>query len=64
MQTTKRRFEPSVIERLFAQPYRFQFFQAVRMLELWAKRNGVAHDTAVSGLLRFQNSVQLNFPAS
>ena len=34
MHTTKRRFDPSVIERLFAQPYRFQFFQAVRMLEL------------------------------
>lgn len=64
MYTTKRRFEPSVIELLFAQPYRFQFFQAVRMLELWLKRNGVPHEGAVANFLRFQNSVSLNFPAS
>lgn len=64
MHTTKRRFEPSVIERLFAQPYRFQFFQAVRMLELWLKRNGLPHDQAVASFLRFQNSLSLNFPAS
>ena len=64
MHTTKRRFEPSVIERLFEQPYRFQYFQAVRMLELWLRRNGVAHEGAVANFLRFQNSVSLNFPAS
>lgn len=64
MHTTKRRFEPSVIERLFEQPYRFQFFQAVRMLELWLKRNGLPHDQAVASFLRFQNSLSLNFPAS
>ena len=64
MFSTKRRFEPSVIERLFEQPYRFQFFQAVRMLELWLKRNGVAHDGALANFVRFQNSVSLKFPAS
>jgi type VI secretion system protein ImpH len=64
MRTAKRRFEPSVIERLFEQPYRFQFFQAVRMLELWLKRNGVPHEGAVSGFLRFQNSISLNFAPS
>ncbi|WP_317202574.1 type VI secretion system baseplate subunit TssG [Janthinobacterium sp.] len=64
MHTTKRRFEPSVIERLFDQPYRFQFFQAVRMLELWLKRNGMPHEGAVAHFLRFQNSLSLNFPAS
>jgi type VI secretion system protein ImpH len=64
MHTTKRRFEPSVIERLFEQPYRFQFFQAVRMLELWLKRNGMPHEHAVADFLRFQNSLSLNFPAS
>lgn len=64
MHTTKRRFEPSVIERLFEQPYRFQYFQAVRMLELWLRRNGVPHESAVANYLRFQNSVSLNFPAS
>ena len=59
-----RRFQPSVIERLFAQPYRFQFFQAVRMLELWLRRNGVPQEGAVANFLRFQNSTSLNFPAS
>ena len=64
MHAKKRRFEPSVIERLFEQPYRFQFFQAVRLLELWLKRNGMPHENAVAHFLRFQNSVSLSFPAS
>ncbi|WP_028100555.1 type VI secretion system baseplate subunit TssG [Pseudoduganella violaceinigra] len=64
MHTAKRRFEPAVIERLFAEPYRFQFFQAVRMVELWLRRNGVAHENAIAHYMRFQNSVTLRFPAS
>ncbi len=64
MLTTKRRFEPGVIERLFAEPQRFEYFQAVRMLELWLKRHGVPHEGAVANFLRFQNSVSLGFPAS
>jgi type VI secretion system protein ImpH len=64
MQTEKRRFEPGVIDRLFAEPHRFEYFQAVRMLELWLKRNGVPHESAVANFLRFQNSTSLNFPAS
>lgn len=64
MLTEKRRFEPGVIERLFAEPHRFDYFQAVRMLELWLKRNGVPHEGAVANFLRFQNSVSLNFPPS
>ncbi|NUU01334.1 type VI secretion system baseplate subunit TssG [Herbaspirillum robiniae] len=64
MQATQRRFEPSVIERLFAAPHRFQFFQAVRMIELWFRRNGVPHERAVSDFLRFANRTALGFPAS
>jgi type VI secretion system protein ImpH len=64
MHTKKRRFEPCVIERLFAEPQRFDYFQAVRMLELWLKRNGVPQEGAVANFLRFQNSVSLGFPAS
>ncbi len=64
MQATKRRFEPAVIERLFAQPYRFQYFQAVRLLELWFKRHGRSGAGAVARHLRFQNSTRLSFPAS
>lgn len=64
MQAAQRRFEPSVIERLFAAPHRFQFFQAVRMIELWFRRNGVAHERAVCDFLRFANRTALGFPAS
>lgn len=64
MQATQRRFEPSVIERLFAAPHRFQFFQAVRMIELWFKRNGVAPERAVCDFLRFANRTALGFPPS
>jgi type VI secretion system protein ImpH len=64
MRTTKRRFEPSVIERLFEQPYRFQYFQAVRMLELWLHRNGAPQEGAVVKFLRFENSLALTFAPS
>lgn len=64
MHTAKRRFEPAVIERLFAEPFRFQFFQAVRMVELWLRRNGVAQEGAVANFMRFQNPLTLSFPAS
>jgi len=64
MHTAKRRFEPAVIERLFTEPFRFQYFQAVRMLELWLKRHGVAQEGAVANFMRFQNPVSLAFPAS
>ena len=64
MLATKRRFEPSVIQQLLDEPYRFQFFQAVRVFELWLKQNGVSHDNAVAEYVRFKNRVSLSFPAS
>jgi len=64
MHTKKRQFEPAVIARLFAEPQRFGYFQAVRMVELWLRRNGVPQEDAVANFLRFQNSVSLGFPAS
>lgn len=64
MHATKRRFEPAVIERLFQEPYRFEYFQAVRTLELWLKRHGTAQQGMVANFLRFQNSTSLSFPAS
>lgn len=64
MLATKRRFEPAVIERLFAQPQRFEYFQAVRLLELWLKRHGAPQEGAVANFLRFHNSTSLSFPAS
>ncbi|MFC0252270.1 type VI secretion system baseplate subunit TssG [Massilia consociata] len=64
MHAPQRRFEPAVIERLFREPYRFEYFQAVRMLELWARRRGMPSKSLVANFLRFQNSVSLGFPAS
>jgi type VI secretion system protein ImpH len=64
MHAPQRRFEPAVIERLFAVPHRFEYFQAVRLLELWLKRQGAPHHGVVANFLRFQNSTSLNFPAS
>ncbi|MDO8652947.1 MAG: type VI secretion system baseplate subunit TssG [Undibacterium sp.] len=64
MFTTKRRFEPSVIQRLLDEPYRFQFFQAVRIVELWLKQHGVPHENAVTDFVRFKNRTSLSFPAS
>ncbi|WEF34640.1 type VI secretion system baseplate subunit TssG [Pseudoduganella chitinolytica] len=64
MHPAKRRFEPAVIERLFAEPYRFEYFQAVRMLELWLKRHGTPAQGAIANFLRFQNSTSLSFPPS
>lgn len=63
MSTAQRRIDAGVIARLFDTPYRFEFFQAVRMLELWYARAGVAGNT-VSERLRFANSLSLAFPPS
>lgn len=64
MLAAKRGFEPSVVQRLLDEPYRFQFFQAVRVMELWLRQNGVAQDNALAGYLRFKNRVSLGFPSS
>jgi type VI secretion system protein ImpH len=65
----KRRFEPAVIERLLKEPWRFDYFQAVRLLELWLGRHGQprpdpAAGAPVTGVLRFRNSTSHRFPAS
>ena len=60
----KRRFEPAVIERLFKEPWRFEYFQAVRLLELWLRRHGHASADPVAAMLRFRNSTSHRFPAS
>ncbi|HWJ93219.1 MAG TPA: type VI secretion system baseplate subunit TssG [Telluria sp.] len=63
MHASKRRFEPAVIERLFREPYRFGHFQAVSLLELWFKRQGIPRQRAANHL-RFQNSTSLRFAPS
>jgi type VI secretion system protein ImpH len=64
MQTKERLPEPGVIHRLFDEPARYQFKQALRLLLKWLRGLGISHDDAFADVLRFQNSVSLGFPAS
>jgi type VI secretion system protein ImpH len=53
-----------VIARLEATPFRFQFMQAVRLLLIWLRREGIPPERALRYVLRFRNSLSLTFPAS
>lgn len=64
MCSQKRRPEPAVIDRLFSEPYRFEFFQAVRLLDRWLQRRGQPRRSVMADFLRFRNSLSLAFPAS
>ena len=61
------RRQPTVIGRLLAEPHRFRFFQAVRLLSRWMAadpRSGGDAAGAVSQRIRFRNNLSLAFPAS
>ncbi|MGK5080571.1 type VI secretion system baseplate subunit TssG [Janthinobacterium sp. HLX7-2] len=64
MQTKKRTTESGVIEHLLAEPHRYQFMQAVRILLCWLRQHNISYEQAFSQALRFQNSLSLSFPAS
>ena len=54
-----------MIERLLQEPHRFEFFQAVRLLERWfARDEQLGSDAVLSLRLQFRNSISLAFPAS
>lgn len=55
---------PSVAKRLLTEPYRFDFFQAVRVMEQWLKAQGYSGDQALAEHIRFENSTTLSFPPS
>lgn len=63
MQAAQRKSESSVIEALRQHPYRFEFFQAVRVLERAYAQAGV-RSGVVGELVRFRNSLLLSFPPS
>jgi len=61
----KRRIDPGVIHRLRDEPYRFEFFQAVRLLLGWHRSDSVKRDRDLLGhVIRFRSSVSLAFPPS
>lgn len=64
MQATQRRIDPGVVQQLLEDPHRFQFFQALRILEQLFVRQGTSHDEVVPHRLRFRNTLSLSFPAS
>lgn len=64
MPTPQRRPVPGVIARLAAEPWRFQFMQALRLLLIWLRRSGIPPERALRDILYFENSLSLGFPAS
>ncbi|OXH81245.1 type VI secretion protein, partial [Burkholderia multivorans] len=70
MQAPHRRIDPGVVDTLLDEPHRFEFFQAVRVLEglfarqaadapgAWRQGDVVAHRIA------FRNTLSLGFPPS
>ncbi|MBC7957452.1 MAG: type VI secretion system baseplate subunit TssG [Cytophagales bacterium] len=65
MPTPQRRRSVDLIEQLFEAPHRFEFFQAVRLLERWlASDEPRASGELLPPELRFLNSTSLSFPAS
>ncbi len=49
-----------VIDHLLAEPWRYELFQAIRLLSRWLRRYGLSPETAI----RFENSLSLAFPGS
>jgi type VI secretion system protein ImpH len=66
MATTNRGTDPTLTQRLFAQPYRFDFFQAVRLLkQIDPDRKPVGRDDDPrSEAARFRTRASLTFPPS
>lgn len=66
MPGTKRRIDPGLIDQLRTEPYRFEFFQAVRLLLVhYREQGGEQQDLDILGqVIRFRNSVSLGFPPS
>jgi len=65
MATKSRTTEPPLTQEVFDEPYRFRFFQAVRVLErIYANRQPVGQDGDVNReVVRFRTRQTLSFPA-
>lgn len=64
MPGTKRRIDSGVAQQLLAEPHRFQFFQAMRVLEHLFVRQGTRAPDVVPRKLRFRNTLNMAFPVS
>jgi type VI secretion system protein ImpH len=63
MRTAPQQPAASLIAQLLAEPQRFEFVQAVRLLLLWLGEHGVPQRRALERHLRFHNSLAMGFPA-
>lgn len=63
MPTSQRRIDPPVAQRLQSQFYRFEFFQALMLLERMLAEQGLSA-RELSERISFTNSTSLGFPAS
>lgn len=64
MPGAKRRIDPAVGQQLLDHPYRFEFFQAVRVIEKLFARHGVSRTDVHATRLRYDNSLSLAFPSA
>lgn len=64
MPAPKRRPQSALMRQLIERPQQFQFFQAVRLIDLWLRRSVAASGQTLDRVLRFKNSVSLSFPPS
>lgn len=64
MSTAQRQHELPLIRRLLDEPHAFDFTQCVRIIEFWLSKEGALYHGSPLGLLRFENTTSLSFPAS
>ncbi|NMG77542.1 type VI secretion system baseplate subunit TssG [Aromatoleum diolicum] len=64
MRASNWRFDPGLIDQLIETPHRFEFFQAVRVLDRVFRTNaeeGLRAEDPLSGRIRFRNTLNLGF---
>jgi len=65
MSTSKRQRPIAVIEQLVREPYRFELFQAIGLLESWWVHNQkISSNEAINKRMMFRNTLRMSFPPS
>jgi len=64
MRTTKRANAAGIIQQLLDEPYRFEFFQAITLIEKLLVEKGVMPAQVLTEYLQFRTSTKQGFPAS
>ncbi|MES2075492.1 MAG: type VI secretion system baseplate subunit TssG [Pseudomonadota bacterium] len=64
MPASQWRANASVIDQLLAEPHRFEFFQALRLIDMCLTQADTERGPSLSDLVRVRNRLSLAFPAS